>query len=93
MISEGRRDDTPPGSALVFELWKERKSGSYFVRTYFTAQTLEQMRLSTPLTLTNPPEHIPIFLPSCSRADFSCTWPAFSAAVRQAIDLRNAASK
>ena len=70
-IADGRRDDTPPGGALVFELWKGRKSGAYSVRTYFTVQTLEQMRSGTELNLSNPPQRVPVFLPGCSRKDFS----------------------
>jgi 4-phytase/acid phosphatase len=87
-IIDGRRDDTPPGGALIFELWKEGKTGNYSVRTYFTVQTLEQMRSSAPLTLDHPPERVPVFIPGCSREDYSCTWPAFSQMLRQTIDLR-----
>jgi 4-phytase/acid phosphatase len=43
-IVDGRRDDTPPGGALIFELWKHRRTGNYDVKIYFSAQTLEQMR-------------------------------------------------
>jgi len=87
-IVDGRRDDTPPGGALIIELWKNRKSEDYSVRLYYTAQTLEQMRSTATLSPTNPPQRAPIFLPGCSKEDFSCTWPEFSNAIRQAIDPR-----
>jgi len=92
-IEDGRRDDTPPGSALVFELWRNRKDGTYSVRTYFTAQTLEQMRDSAELTLDNPPVRVPVFLPGCSTEDLSCNWPEFAVSLRRAIDLRHVDSK
>ena len=84
-IADGRVDDSPPGSALVFELWRSPRSGP-FVRVAFTAQTLEQMRNTEPLTPANPPAEAPIFIPACSRPDLSCTWDSFSAAMRQATD-------
>lgn len=84
-IVDGRRDDTPPGGALIFELWRSPQ-GSPFVRVNFTTQTLEQMRNSEPLTPSNPPADAPVFVPECSGADLSCTWDAFSAAMRQATD-------
>jgi len=84
-IEDGRVDDSPPGGALVFELWRSAKTGP-FVRVAFTAQTLEQMRNSVPLTPANPPAEAPIFVPACSRPDLSCTWDSFSAAMRQATD-------
>jgi len=76
-IIDGRRDDTPPGGALMFELWRNRSDGKYSVRAYFTAQTLEQMRASTALTALNPPERVPVFIPGCSRADMSCSLDSF----------------
>jgi len=84
-IADGRVDDSPPGGALVFELWRSPKSGP-FVRVAFTAQTLEQMRNSEPLTPADPPAEAPIFIPACSRPDLSCTWDDFSSALRQATD-------
>ncbi len=76
-IIDGRRDDTPPGGAMVFELWRNRSSGMYSVRAYFTAQTLEQMRSSSMLTLSNPPERAPLFIPGCSGTDMSCPLESF----------------
>lgn len=87
-IADGRRDDTPPGGALVFELWKNRKSGEYSVRTYFTVQTLEQMRASSELTLSSPPQRVPVFIPGCSRKDLSCDWTDFETSVNGVIDPR-----
>jgi 4-phytase/acid phosphatase len=81
-IVDGRRNDTPPGGALVFELWKRRGSKKYSVRTFYTAQTLDQMRTAAPLSLHEPPERLPVFVPGCSQADFSCEWSGFQQAVR-----------
>jgi 4-phytase/acid phosphatase len=80
-LIDGRRDDTPPGGALVFELWKKPGNGEYSVRTFYTAQTLEQMRNSTPLSLANPPARMAVFVPGCSQADGSCNWEAFRSAL------------
>ncbi len=81
-IVDGRRNDTPPGGALVFELWKKRGSDEYLVRSYYTAQTLEQMRAAAPLSLQSPPERVPIFVPGCGRGDGSCEWIAFLKTIR-----------
>lgn len=85
-IIDGRVDDTPPGGALLFEVWRPRDGGWPFVRLEYTAQTLEQMRNAQALTRDNPPATVPIFVPGCSRQDGSCTWEGFSAAARTAID-------
>lgn len=87
-IVDGRRDDTPPGGALVFELWHKRKTEDYSVRTYYAAQTLEQMRSASSLTLDNPPQRVQVFLPGCSQEDSSCAWPSFVKMLDQAIDPR-----
>jgi 4-phytase / acid phosphatase len=85
-LIDGRRDDTPPGGALVFEVWKKRGASDYSVRTYYTAQTLDQMRNTTPLTLATPPERVAVFVPGCSGSNDACGWSAFQSAVRAAID-------
>jgi len=85
-ILDGLVDETPPGGALVFELWRSRADGKPFIRLKYTTQTLEQMRKAEPLTPANPPAVAPIFVPGCSRRDLSCTWEDFSAAMHQAID-------
>jgi 4-phytase/acid phosphatase len=85
-IIDGRVDDTPPGGALLIELWRSRAGGRPFVRLEYTAQTLEQMRQAQTLTPANPPALAPVFVPGCSRQDMSCTWEDFSAMVGSAID-------
>ncbi|MFZ1086983.1 MAG: histidine-type phosphatase [Terracidiphilus sp.] len=85
-IVDGRRNDTPPGGALVFELWKKRGGGEYSVRTYYTAQTLDQMRTAAPLTLQNPPERVPVFVPGCGRGNGSCEWIAFQQTMKAVND-------
>jgi 4-phytase / acid phosphatase len=84
-IIDDRRDDTPPGGALIFELWRAA-AGADSVRVYYTAQTLDQMREMQPVTLANPPQRVPVFVPGCSRADMSCALDGFAAAVQNAID-------
>jgi 4-phytase/acid phosphatase len=83
-IADGRRDDTPPGGALVFELWQNQTTRQFSVRAYFAVQTLEQMRTSATLTQGNSPARVPVFIPGCSREDTSCPWPAFSQTLRRA---------
>jgi 4-phytase/acid phosphatase len=84
-ILDGRRNDTPPGGALVFELWRSNSTGHYSVRLWYMAQTLEQMRTARVLTLSAPPDRVPLFMPGCGRADMSCTWQGFARAVREAL--------
>ena len=81
-------NDTPPGGALVFELWRQPAGGEYSVRTYYTAQTLEQMRNSLPLTLDSPPAKAAVFLPACSTAKpgSPCDWKAFQHTIETSID-------
>jgi 4-phytase / acid phosphatase len=84
-ILDGRRDDTPPGGALVFEVWRSEDSGEWSIRASYAAQTLEQMRGAQVLTLDNPPDRVPVFMPDCGEQDMSCTWPGFATMVRHAL--------
>jgi 4-phytase/acid phosphatase len=85
-LIDGRRDDTPPGGALTFEFWKKNGQPTYSVRAYYIAQTLDQMRNATPLSMATPPERVPVFIPGCSRADQSCDWGTFEMTMQTAID-------
>ena len=84
-LIDGRRDDTPPGSALVFEVWSDGRGLASSVRVFFASQTLDQMRNAAPLTLAAPPERVPLFVPGCSTADQSCSWSGFAETVRSAL--------
>jgi 4-phytase/acid phosphatase len=87
-LLDGRRDDTPPGGALVFELWQQPDSARYEVHTYYTAQTLEQMRNAVALNLAEPPARANIFIPDCSigAPGFPCDWSAFQQTLIKVID-------
>lgn len=90
LIKGYQRDDTPPGGALVFELWRRPGNGTYSVRLYYECQTLSQMRKAMPLTLDSPPARAPIFLPGCSTAHegWACGWNSFRSTVSASIDQR-----
>jgi 4-phytase / acid phosphatase len=87
LLSGYQPAETPPGGALVFELWQQG-TGEFVVNTYFTAQSLEQMRKVLPPSLDNPPLKSPIFVPGCSRGDrnMTCTWEEFQRTINNAID-------
>ena len=76
-IIDGRRNDTPPGGALLFELWQSRAHGAYSVRLEYTAQTLRQMRELRALTASEPPATVSVFIPACGGADGACPLQAF----------------
>lgn len=56
-------DFCAPGGALVFELRQSRRSREFLVRAYYTAQTFDQLRDLTPLTLTEPPATVQLRIP------------------------------
>jgi 4-phytase/acid phosphatase len=89
-IADGRRDDTAPGTTLIFELWQDSRTHAYSVRTYLTVQTLEQMRDAVTLDAGNPPVRIPIYVPACSTPDGSCPWNQFSQALQAATGHKQA---
>jgi 4-phytase / acid phosphatase len=83
-------DDTPPGGALVFSLWKQPGTAQYFVRTQYLAQTLQQMRGATPLTLAAPPAEEDVAVAGCGSATqgIVCSWATFAASLQKVIDNR-----
>jgi 4-phytase/acid phosphatase len=78
-------DDTPPGGALVFTLWKS--ANRYSVRLQFAAQTLDQMHDGTALSRTHPPAIASLFVPGCSSAaaGYPCSWEDFRDLAEKAI--------
>ena len=83
-------DDTPPGGALLLSLWQQPGSGKYFVRLQYLAQTLDQMRDATPLTLAAPPAEEQLVIPGCGeiKQKADCSWQMFRGIVQHSVDPR-----
>ena len=62
-------DFCAPGGALVFELRQSKKTKKYLVRAFYTAQTFDQLRNLTPLTLEKPPATMQLAIPGGSNSD------------------------
>ncbi len=73
----GQPDNTAPGTAMAFELWR-RADGSKFVTVRVFYQTLEELRRLTPLKAPHN-----VVLPVC--AGGSCSLEALSAKIGKAI--------
>ncbi|ORM63920.1 hypothetical protein HA45_12395 [Pantoea rodasii] len=43
-LSGYTRGNIPPGSSLVFERWRDTKSGERFLHVYFQGQSLDDLR-------------------------------------------------
>ena len=83
-----QQDETPPGGALVVTLWNDPGSNMPIVRLAYVAQTLSQMRSTTPLSLSHPPASADVHVPACraEERDGGCPWPVFNRIVAGAID-------
>jgi 4-phytase / acid phosphatase len=88
-------DYVPPGGSLVFELRKTKRSSdkgrhsdAYIVRFWFTAQTLEQLRNVTALTLNNPPATMQLLIPGArtGRSSLDVGFERFASLLVSAID-------
>lgn len=81
-------DVSAPGGALVFELRQSMSTGEYIVRVSYIAQTMDQLRNQTPLTLNAPPAIAPVFVPGCSvdNATFDCPLGKFVGVSTELID-------
>lgn len=83
-------DYCAPVGALVFELRQSRDSGEYLVRVFYTAQSLDQLRNLTPLTLAQPPETMQLMIPGGSKpgTTLDVKFPVFQKLLANAIDLK-----
>jgi 4-phytase/acid phosphatase len=82
---DGRRDDTPPGMEMAFELWQTHE-GKYVVRLSVTTQTLKQMRKVQNLSLEAPPAREIVRMSNCSARKDGCELEEFHRIVETAID-------
>lgn len=82
------RGNIPPAGSLVFERWRDKQSGQRFLRTYFQAQSLDQIRRLTPLDARTPPLKTDLSRPGCrpSPVGVLCPWSASLHQLRAAID-------
>ena len=83
-------DFCAPGGALVFELRQSKTTAEFLVRVFYTAQSLDQLRNLTPLSLTNPPQTAQLRIPggSAPGASFDVRFETFQRIVESAIGRR-----
>jgi 4-phytase/acid phosphatase len=81
-------DDTPPGGALIFSLWRDSVTGQFSVKLRYLAQTLDQMRDASPLSIAAPPASQDVSIPGCEDAheDKACQWETARSLMQRAID-------
>ena len=82
-LLDGRSDDTPPGTELLFELWQDAR-GDYSVSVTVAMQTLGQLRNLAPLTMATPPAHLRLAPMACGTG--RCSWWQFQQIAGSAID-------
>ena len=81
-------DFCAPGGALVFELRQVKATGQYLVRVFYTAQTFDQLRNLTPLTLGAPPATQQLLVPGGNpTTDLDVDFNTFSNLMNTAIGL------
>jgi 4-phytase / acid phosphatase len=79
---------TPPGAAMMFELWRDAATARRTVRLSIVGQTITQIHDAGAPTIQTPPQKIAVFIPGCSAATegFPCEWEAFRRVMENAID-------
>ena len=80
---------TPPGSGFVFTLIREKGTGRHYVRTDFIAQSPDQQRNISELTLSDPPSQVPLQIPGCqspSDLPYFCRLEDFVRIVRRSVN-------
>jgi 4-phytase/acid phosphatase len=88
LLPDYQPDFCPPGGALVFELRQVKTNGQYLVRVFYTAQTFDQLRNLTPLTLGAPPATMQLHvLGGDSATNLDVSFTTFSNLMNAAIGL------
>lgn len=82
------RGNIPPAGSLIFERWHDSDSGKRFLRIYFQAQSLDQLRRLTPLNASTPPLKTEFSQPDCRLTPVGvlCPYEQAMQRITQAID-------
>lgn len=82
------RGNIPPASRLVFERWRDMRSGDRFLRIYFQAQSLDQLRNLTPLNAQQPPLEQEFSPEGCEKREpgMLCPYSTMMTHLRAAVD-------
>ncbi|MTD27146.1 histidine-type phosphatase [Erwinia sorbitola] len=87
-LAEYPRGNIPPAGSLVFERWRETHSGKRYIRLYFQAQTLDQIRNLAPLAGKNALVRKEFSAPDCriTSAGVMCPYDSMMARITHSID-------
>ncbi|QOL16474.1 histidine-type phosphatase [Dickeya dianthicola] len=82
------RGNIPPAGSLIFERWRNAQSGQRFVRIYFQAQSLDQIRGLTTLDNDHPPLRSEFSMNGCQKTDVGtlCPYDAVMKHLNGAVD-------
>ncbi|HEI8868785.1 histidine-type phosphatase [Serratia sp. AKBS12] len=82
------RGNIPPAGSLVFERWRDRQTDQRFLRLYFQAQSLDQIRQLSPLSALSPPLKTEFSHPGCRQLSLGvlCPWAEAMQRMHAAID-------
>jgi len=76
----------PPGGSLVFERWRDKDQR--YIRIYFQAQSLAQLRSLTSLSAENPPLVSELSFPGCRKTSVGTLCP-YQAAMRRITQYKD----
>jgi len=84
-------DDPPPGGAFGIAVLRDPTSGKRYVRLFYQAQTLNQLRNLTPLTRKQPPVMLTLIANACRVPGTNvCRLADFEALLRRRLDESSA---
>ncbi|SLM61195.1 MULTISPECIES: histidine-type phosphatase [Dickeya] len=69
------RGNIPPAGSLIFERWRNPQSGERFLRIYFQAQSLDQIRNLDPLDNQHPPLRSEFSVAGCEKTEVGTVCP------------------
>lgn len=78
------RGNIPPAGSLLFERWRDNQDGQRFLRIYFQAQSLDQIRYLTRLDAGHPPLSTDYSRPGCRLTEIGVLCPLAPSLARMA---------